>query len=80
MAAITKAKPPTSNSPITITAIFSTRTCRGVNTVPAKGVFSGSFNTAILGTSCLSHRKLPPSSVLAPKPRRAMKECGSTGS
>ncbi len=43
MAASTNAKPPTSRSPITITAIFSTRTWRGVNTVPGKGVLSGSL-------------------------------------
>ena len=42
MAASTKAKPPTSKIPITITAIFSTRTWRGVNTVPGNGVLSGS--------------------------------------
>src|SRR6185312_12187448 len=48
MAASTKAKPPTSRSPITITAIFSTRTWRGVNTVPGNGVLSGSLAAAIV--------------------------------
>ena len=48
MAASTKAKPPTSRSPITITAIFSTRTWRGVNTVPGNGVLSGSLAVAIV--------------------------------
>ena len=47
MAASTKAKPPTSKIPITITAIFSTRTWRGVNTVPGNGVLSGSLATAM---------------------------------
>src|SRR5680860_356996 len=48
MAASTKAKPPTSRIPITITAIFNTRTWRGVNTVPGNGVLSGSLMTAIV--------------------------------
>src|SRR6516165_9605846 len=43
-----KANPPTSRSPITITAIFSACTCRGRNTVPGKGVLSGSLATAIV--------------------------------
>ena len=48
MAASTKAKPPTSKIPITMTAIFSTRTWRGVNTVPGNGVLSGSLATAMV--------------------------------